>query len=210
MENRGLHQHASVWFSSNQVQNKAVRANKAVIFSLLSTNYFKILIYLISIAHVMCSFDNCGLPEHFDNSFWKIASVHNYQTRLASSLENTIYPEWNHLRVSFLEYLLVQNFGLKLLKAWKSCAFFLFGTHYKNVLWRELTTDRLSSCSLTNTPIDSSFVCLYLFYVSLYMNPLLSVVTSPFLVLSSGHLSVHWHAFHFLCIFIFIDTVLCY
>ena len=36
------------------------------------------------VAKLMCSFDYRGLPNHFDNYFTEIASVHNCQTSLAS------------------------------------------------------------------------------------------------------------------------------
>jgi len=49
----------------------------------------------------MYSFDNGQLPNHFDNYFSEIASVHKCQTRLAS-LKNTIYTERKLLWVSFL------------------------------------------------------------------------------------------------------------
>jgi len=41
----------------------------------------------------MYSLDNGDLPNHFDNYFSEIASVHKYQTRLASLPEYIIYPE---------------------------------------------------------------------------------------------------------------------
>jgi len=38
----------------------------------------------LSVAKLMYSFYNGGLPNHFDNYFSEIASVHQYQTRLDS------------------------------------------------------------------------------------------------------------------------------
>jgi len=51
-------------------------------------------LFKLSAAKFMYSFYNGGLPNHFDNYFTKIAiaSVHKYQTRLAS-LQTIIYPE---------------------------------------------------------------------------------------------------------------------
>jgi len=40
----------------------------------------------------MYSFYNGGLPNHFDNYFAEIASVHKYQTNLLLC-KTTIYPE---------------------------------------------------------------------------------------------------------------------
>jgi len=41
-------------------------------------------LFKLSVANYMYSFYNGGLPYHFDNYFAEIASVHEYQTRLAS------------------------------------------------------------------------------------------------------------------------------
>jgi len=41
-------------------------------------------IFQLSVAKFMYSFYNGGFPNHFDNYFAEIASVHKYQTRLAS------------------------------------------------------------------------------------------------------------------------------
>ena len=48
----------------------------------------------VSIAKYFYSFDNYGLPEHFDDYFRKIASLRNYHTRL-TSLRNTIIGNEN-------------------------------------------------------------------------------------------------------------------
>ena len=70
-------------------RNKAVRTleyNKAK-----TTVYYskhKILeipdLFQLSVAKFMYSFYNGGLPNHFDGYFAEIASIHKYQTRLAS------------------------------------------------------------------------------------------------------------------------------
>jgi len=49
-------------------------------------------LFKLSVAKSMYSFYSGGLPNSFDNYFAEIASVHKYQTRLAS-LQNIIYPE---------------------------------------------------------------------------------------------------------------------
>jgi len=41
-------------------------------------------LFQLSVAKFMYSFYNGGLPNHFDNYSAEIASVHKYQTRLAS------------------------------------------------------------------------------------------------------------------------------
>ena len=72
-----------------RLQNKAVRKleyNKTKTTVLYSKH--KILeildLFQLSVAKFMYSFCNGGLPDHFDNYFAEIASVHKYQTRLAS------------------------------------------------------------------------------------------------------------------------------
>jgi len=41
-------------------------------------------LFQFSVVKFMYSFFNGGLPHHFDNYFAEIASVHKYQTKLAS------------------------------------------------------------------------------------------------------------------------------
>jgi len=72
-----------------RLQNKAVRTleyNKTKTTVLYSKH--KILeipdLFQLSVTKFMYSFYNGGLPNHFDNYFAEIASVHKYQTRLAS------------------------------------------------------------------------------------------------------------------------------
>jgi len=71
-----------------RLQNKAVRTleyNKTKTTALYSKH--KILeisdSFQLSVAKFMYSFHNGALPNHFDNCFAEIASVHKYQTRLA-------------------------------------------------------------------------------------------------------------------------------
>jgi len=47
----------------------------------------------------MYSFHNGGLPNHFDNYFAEIASVHKYQTRLAS-LQKILFTQNENISVS--------------------------------------------------------------------------------------------------------------
>ena len=72
-----------------RLQNKAVRTleyNKTKTTVLYSTHKILVIpdLLQLSVAKFMHSFYNGGLPNHFDNYFAEIASVHNYQTRLAS------------------------------------------------------------------------------------------------------------------------------
>jgi len=55
------------------LQNKAARA-----LTDKYSNYQIIGLFELSFTKFMYSFDNCGLPEHFDIYFLKIASVYNY------------------------------------------------------------------------------------------------------------------------------------
>ena len=41
-------------------------------------------LFKLSVAKFIYSFDIGGLPNHFDNYFAEIASVHKYQTRLSA------------------------------------------------------------------------------------------------------------------------------
>ena len=73
-----------------RLQNKAVRTleyNKTKTTMILYSKH-KILeipdLFQLSVAKFMYSFHNGGLPNNFDNYFAKIASVHKYQTILAS------------------------------------------------------------------------------------------------------------------------------
>jgi len=72
-----------------RLQNKAVRTleydktKTAVLYSLHKILNIPVLLRL-SVAKFMCSFINSRLPNHFDNYFAEIASLHKYQTRLAA------------------------------------------------------------------------------------------------------------------------------
>jgi len=72
-----------------RLQNKAVKTleyNKTKPTVLCSKRKISEIpdLFQLSVAQFMCFFYNGGLPNHFDNYFAEIASVHKYQTRLAS------------------------------------------------------------------------------------------------------------------------------
>jgi len=79
------------------LQNKAVRILKYDRTKTKIYSKHKILnipdLFQWSVAKFMYSLDNGDLPNHFDNYFSEIASVHKYQTRLASLPEYIMYPE---------------------------------------------------------------------------------------------------------------------
>ena len=87
-----------------RLQNKAVRTleyNKTKTTVLYSKhNILEIPdLFQLLVAKFMYSFCNGGLPNHFDNYFAEIASVHKYQTRLAS-LQNYYLPRMKTSRGS--------------------------------------------------------------------------------------------------------------
>lgn len=121
---------ASIIFTLIILQNKASRA---VTYNKTKTDtlYFTYILDLIklSVANFMQLFDNCGLPEHFDQNFCKAASGHNYQTSLLFC-KKYHFPRLKPSLSQFLWFILVLHFGLK----FKSLSSFLFGKYYKNVL----------------------------------------------------------------------------
>jgi len=87
----------------------------------------------MSVAKFMYSFYSGGLPSRFDNYFAEIASVHKYQTRLAS-LQKNYLPKMK----TSLGQLSLKCIGPKL---WskipenlKFSSPYTFGKQYKNVL----------------------------------------------------------------------------
>jgi len=60
--------------------------------SLLGTSFKYTRLTKFSVAYLMYSFDNDELPNHLDNYFSEIASVHKYQTRLASENLKSLSP----------------------------------------------------------------------------------------------------------------------
>jgi len=121
-----------------RLQNKAVRTleyNKTTITVLYSKH--KILeifdLFQLPVAKFMYSFYNGGLPNHFDNYFAEIASVHRYQTRLAS-LQKYYLPRMKtslgQLCLKYIGPKIWSNIPEKL----KSSSPHSFGRIYKKVL----------------------------------------------------------------------------
>ena len=116
-------------------QNKAVRMleyNKTETTILFSNH--KILeipgLFQLSIAKFMYSFYNGGLPNHFDNYFSEIASVHKYQTRLASPQKYYLprmKTSLGQLSVKYIGPKIWSNIPGK----WKSSSPYSFGKKYK-------------------------------------------------------------------------------
>jgi len=81
----------------------------------------------------MYSFDNGELPNHFDNYFPDIASVHKYHTRL-TSLQIYHLPRME----TSLDQLSLKYIGPKIwsdiLENLKSLSPYSFGKQYKNVM----------------------------------------------------------------------------
>jgi len=121
-----------------RLQNKAVRTleyNKTKTTVLYSKH--KILeipdLFQLSVAKFMYSFYNGGLPNHFDNYFAEIASIHKYQTRLAS-LQKYYLPRMKtslgQLSLKYIGPKIWSNIPEKL----KSSLPYSYGKKYKKVL----------------------------------------------------------------------------
>jgi len=81
----------------NRLQNKAVRTReydktKTAVLCYRNTILNIADLFNLSAAKFMYSFYNGGLPNHFDNYFTEIASVHKYQTRFAD-LQKYYFPK---------------------------------------------------------------------------------------------------------------------
>ena len=118
-----------------RLQNKAVRTleySKTKTTILYSKH--KILekpdLFHSSVAKFMYSYYNGGLPNHFDNYFAEIASVHKYQTRLAS-LQKYYLPRMKtslgQLSLKYIGPKIWSNIPEKL----KSFTLYSFGKKYK-------------------------------------------------------------------------------
>jgi len=59
-------------------------------------------LFKLSVAKFMYSFGNDEVPNHFDSYFSEIASVHKYQTRLASLQKYHLPRTKTSLCISFL------------------------------------------------------------------------------------------------------------
>ena len=121
-----------------RLQNKAVRKleyNQTKTTALYSKH--KILeipdLFQLLAAKFMYSFHNGGLPNHFDNYFAEIASVHKYQTRLAS-LQKYYLPRMKtslgQLSLKYIGPKIWSNIPENL----KSSSPYSFGKKYKKVL----------------------------------------------------------------------------
>jgi len=119
------------------------------------------------------------LPNHFDNYVTEIASVHEYQTRLAALQKYYLLKRQRYLGQLPLKYWsqnLVQYF-------WKSEPFspYSFAKQYKNVLLSCQNT-----CWYRFTCLSLSVILCWCTYFSSYHLPLQLLTSSP----------VHSHAFH--------------
>ena len=105
-------------------------------------------LFQFSVAKFMYSFYNGGLPNHFDNYFAEIASVHKYQTRLAS-LQKYYLPRMNtssgQLSLRYIGPKIWSNIPENL----KSSSPYSLGKKYKK-----------KSCYLARLPVDLHRTCL--------------------------------------------------
>ena len=155
-------------------------------------------LFQLSVAKFMYSFYNGGLPNHFDNYFAEIASVHKYQTRLAS-LQNYYWPRMKtSLGLLSLKYI-SPKIWYNIQENLKSSSPYSFGKNYKKVLL---------SCQ---TSCWSSFYMLVTFCIIALM-PLFSllstsIVNHPPLV----HRPAFPHCFLllFLCLF-YLTLIWCF
>ena len=135
-----------------RLQNKAVRTleyNKTKRTVLYSKHVILEIpdLFQLSSAKFMYSFYNGGLPNHFDDYFAEIASVHKYQTRLAS-LQKDYLPRMKkslgQLSLKYIDPKIWSNIPEKL----KSSSPYSFAKNIKN------------SCYLARLPVDLRFACL--------------------------------------------------
>jgi len=134
------------------LQNKAVRTleyrktNTTVISS--KHKILEILdLFQFSVAKFMYSFSNGRLPNHFDNYFAEIASVHKYQTRLASLQKyclSRMKTSLGQLSLKYIDPKIWSNIPEKL----KSSSPYSFGKKYKK------------SCYLAKLPVHLRVMCL--------------------------------------------------
>jgi len=90
-------------------------------------------LFQLSVAKFMYSFYNGGLPNHFDNYFAEIASVHKYQTRLAS-LQNYYLPRMKTSLVQLSLRYIGPKIWSNIPENSKSSSPYSFGKKYKKVL----------------------------------------------------------------------------
>jgi len=135
-----------------RLQNKAVKTleyNKTKPTVLCSKHKISEIpdLFQLSVAKFMYSFCNGGLPNHFNNYFAEIASVHKYHTRLAS-LQQYYLPRMKtslgQLSLKYIGPKIWSNIPEKL----KSSSPYSFGKNMKK------------SCYLARLPVDLHFICL--------------------------------------------------
>ena len=138
-------------------------------------------LFQLSVAKFMHSFCNGGLPNHFDNYFAEIASIHKYQTRLAS-LQKYYLPRMK----TSLGQLSLKYIGPKIWSSipekLKSSSPYSFGKKYLKKV--------LLSCQ---TSCWSSFYILVTF-CNIALMPLLSLLSTS-IVAHPTPCRLHMHAF---------------
>jgi len=132
----------------------------------------------------MYSFYNGGLSNHFDNYFAEIASVHKYQTRLASLQKYYLTRMKTSLGQLSLKYI-GRKIWSNIPENFKSSSPYSFGKKYKQVQL---------SCK---TSCWSSFYVLVTF-CNIALMPLFSLLSTSIVTHSTP---VHRHAFHH-CFFV--------
>jgi len=156
-----------------RLQNKAVRTleyNKTKTTVLYSKHIILEIpdLFQLSVAKFMYSFNNCWLPNHFDNCFAEIASVHKYQTRPAS-LQKYYLPRMKtslgQLALKYIGPKIWSNIPEKL----KSSSPYSIGKKYKKVL---------QSCQIS---CWSSFYMLVTF-CNIVLMPLFSLLSTSIVV----------------------------
>jgi len=108
------------------------RANKTTLLSLIRLYFFY----------------NGGLRNHFDNYFAEIASVHKYQTRLASLQKYYLSRMKTSLGQLSSKYIGPKSWS-NIPENLKSSSPYSFGQIYKK-----------KSCYLSRLPVDLRFICL--------------------------------------------------
>jgi len=104
-------------------------------------------LFQFSVAKFMYSFYNGGLPNHFDNYFAEIASVHIYQTRLASLQKYYLPIMKTSLGQLFLKYIGPKTWS-NIPEILKSSSPYSFDKKYKKVLLSCQTSCWSSFCML--------------------------------------------------------------
>jgi len=142
-------------------------------------------LFQLSVAKFMYSFQNGGLPNHFDSYFAEIASVHKYQTRLVS-LQKYYLPRMK----TTLGHLSLKYIGLTFQKNWN---------HLRLV---QLAKNIKKSCYLARLPVELRFICLsHSVWSSFYiLVPFSNIPLMPLFSLLSASIiahptPVHRHAF---------------